>query len=121
MGGFKITTNRQPSDLQELVSKGYVDQKVSAISSPDLAGFIKKDGSIKMESNFDLNNLKKATNNSDSVNLEQLTEATSVLATNVSKSYIKKEGTTLLTGNLNHKITNLQKGTNQNDAVNINN
>ena len=42
MGGFKITANRQPSDLQELVSKGYVDQKVSAISSPDLAGFIKK-------------------------------------------------------------------------------
>lgn len=89
MGGFKITTNRQPSDLQELVSKGYVDQKVSTISSPVLAGFIKKDGSIIMESNFDLNNnkiinLKKATNNSDSVNLEQLNEATLVLATNVS-------------------------------------
>lgn len=32
---------------------------------------------------------------------------------------LKKDGTTLLTGNLNHKTTNLQKGTNQNDAVNF--
>ena len=60
-------------------------------------------------------NFKKGTNNSDSVNLEQLNEATSVLATNVSKAYLQKDGTTLLTGN--HKITNLEKGTNQNDAV----
>ena len=50
-----------------------------------------------MESNFYLNNnkiinLKKATNNSDSVNLGQLNEPTSVLATNVSQSYLKKDG-----------------------------
>ena len=43
-------------------------------------------------------NVKNATANSDAVNLQQLNEANSVLATTVSNSYMKKDGTTLLTG-----------------------
>ena len=80
-----------------------------------------------MGSNFNLNNNKlinvnKASLNSDAVNLEQLNETNSVVATTVSKSYLKKDGTTLLTGNLNlngHKITNLQKGTQESDSINL--
>ena len=80
-----------------------------------------------MGSNFNLNNDKlinvnNASLNSDAVNLEQLNETNSAVATTVSKSYLKKDGTVLLTGNLNlngHKITNLQKGTQESDSINL--
>ena len=43
MGGNKIVSYRNPNDLNELVNKSYVDQKVSqASSSVDLSPFLKK-------------------------------------------------------------------------------
>ena len=71
-------------------------------------------------SNNTIINLKKGTGNKDAVNLGQLNEANSVIETNISKAYLKKDGSTLLTGNLNnYKITNLQKGTQDTDLINL--
>ena len=42
MGGNKIVSYRNPNDLNELVNKSYVDQKVSqASSSVDLPDYLK--------------------------------------------------------------------------------
>ena len=86
----------------------------------------KKNGSTALTGNFNLNNnkiinLKKASLNSDAVNLQQLNEANSVLETTVSKLCLKKDGTTLLTGNINlnnHKVVNMAIPTDKNDSVN---
>ena len=94
---------------------------------PNINQVILKDGSTALTGNLNLNNnnlinVKKGTGNKDAVNLKQLNEANSVIETNISKTYFKKEGTTLLTGNLNlnnHKITNLQQGTQETDYVNL--
>ena len=46
MDGNKIISYRNPNDLNELVNKSYVDQKVSKASgSADLSPYFKKDGS----------------------------------------------------------------------------
>ena len=43
MGGNKIISYRNPNDLNELVNKSYVDQKVSqAGGSIDLTPYLKK-------------------------------------------------------------------------------
>ena len=74
MGGNKIISYRNPDDLNELVNKSYVDQKVSQSSgSVDLSDYLKKDGRTAMGSNFNLNinkiiNLKKVSLNSDEIN-----------------------------------------------------
>ena len=55
------------------------------------------------------------------INLEQLNEAISVLETNVSKPHLKKDASTLLTGNLNlnnHKVVNMAMPIDKNDNVN---
>ena len=45
MGGNTIITYRSPSDLQELVNKSYVDQKISQASgNVDLSPYLKKGG-----------------------------------------------------------------------------
>ena len=49
--------------------------------------------------------------NSDAVSLLQLNGGISTVATTVSRLYLKKDGTTLLTGNINlnnHKVVNWQ-------------
>ena len=111
-----------------VVNKLYVDSKISKIkpNNINLSPFLKRDGSVVMTNNLNLNNnklinVKKGTGNKDAVNLEQLNEANSVLATIVSKSYLKKDGSTLLTGNLNlngHKFVNRSSPVNKNDSVN---
>ena len=58
MAGFKILSYRKPNDLNELVNKSYVDQKVQAGGSIDLAPYLKKDGSVVMTNNFNVNNNK---------------------------------------------------------------
>ena len=121
MGGNKTITYRNLSDLQELVPKSYVDQKVSQATSnivitgdlnmnnnrltnlkngrigsndavtmnfwtielatrPNVNQLILRDGSQSMSNDLNLNNnklinVKKASLNSDAVNLEQPNEA----------------------------------------------
>ena len=107
MGGNKIVSYRSPNDLNKLVNKSYVDQKVSqAGGSVDLSPYLKNNGSVVMTNDLNLNNnklfnAKNATVNLDAVNLQQLNEANSLLANTVSKLYLKKDGTTLLAGNIN--------------------
>ena len=69
MGGNKIVSYRNPSDLNELVNKSYVDQKVSqARGSINLSPYFKKDGGVVMTNDLNLNNnkiinVKSASNN----------------------------------------------------------
>ena len=66
-------------------------------------------------------NVKNATNNLDVVNLQQFNEGISAVANTVSKSYLKKDGTTLLTGNINlnyHKVVNMAIPIDKNDSAN---
>ena len=66
MGGNKILSYKKPNDLNELVNKSYVDQKVSQASgSVDLSDYFKKDAS----GNLNLNN-QKVSLNSDGINLD---------------------------------------------------
>ena len=59
MGGYKIVSYRNPNDLNELVNKSYVDQKVSQASgSVDLSDYSKKDASDAMAGDLNLNNQK---------------------------------------------------------------
>ena len=59
MGGNKIVTYRNPNDLNELVLKSCVDQNVSLASgNVDLSDYLKKDGSIAMTNDLNLNNNK---------------------------------------------------------------
>ena len=84
------------------VNKKYVANKISKIkqNSIDLTPYLKKDGSILMTNDFNLNNnkikkFKKETGNKDAVNLEQLNEANSVIESNITKAYLKKDGSNL--------------------------
>ena len=59
-----------------------------------------KPGQNDHDNNLNLNNnkminVKNATANSDAVNLQQLNEINSVIASNISKSYLKKDGSNL--------------------------
>ena len=101
---------------------------IELATRPNVNQLILRDGSQSMSNDLNLNdnkliNVKKASLNSDAVNLEQPNEANSVLVTTVSKSYLKKDCTTLLTAHLNldnHKITNLQEGNQLNNAITYN-
>ena len=123
MGGNKIVSYRKPNDVNELVNKSYVDQKVSQVSgSVDLPDYLKKD----LSGNLNLNNqkiinVKKASHNSDGVNLEQLNNSVSALSLAVDQLYILKNGSAALLGNLNlngHKLINMSSPVNKNDSVN---
>ena len=67
--------------------------------------------------NNKLINLKKASHNSDGVNLEQFNKGISTLALQNSKllsNYVKRDGSTTMTNNFDtgdNKIVNLEKGT----------
>ena len=127
MGGNKIVSYRNPSDLNELVNKSYVDQKVSPASgSVDLSPYLKNNGSVSMIGNLDIGNnkiinVKNATDNSDAVNLQQLNNSVSALSLAVDQVYILKNGSIAYTGNLNlnnHKVVNTAIPTDKNDTVN---
>ena len=69
--------------------------------------------------NNKLINVKNATAISDAVNLQQLNEAALTVAGFVARLYLKKDGTTLLTGNLNlinYKIMNMKDTENNQGA-----
>ena len=87
MGGNKIVSYRKPNDFNELVNKSYVDQKVSqAGGSVDLAPYLKKDGSVVMTNDLNLNNnklinLKDAIDNQDATTLKQFNGGISTIST----------------------------------------
>ena len=101
-------------------------KQVLPLIYPNINTVLLRDGMQEMNNNLNMSNnkiinVKNATTNSDAVNLQQLNEANSVLATTVSNSYVKKDGTTLLTGNLSlngHKLINMSSPVNKNDGVN---
>ena len=76
MGVNKIVSYRNPNDLNELVNKSYVYQKVSQASgSVDLSDYFKIDSSGNVNlNNQKIINVKKASHSSAVVNLEQLNE-----------------------------------------------
>ena len=126
MGGNKIISYRNPNDLNELLNKSY---ELSLGSNPltDLPEpKYKNDASTKKYVDNGLNskiyktllsdlalnnnkitNLKKATNNQDSVNLEQLNESASVISATTERLFMKKDGSNLdsnLSVNNNKKL-----------------
>ena len=75
MAGNKILSYRNASDLNELVKKFYVDQKVSqASASVNLSDYLKKDGSVSMIGHLDIGdnkitNVGGPQNNKHAINL----------------------------------------------------
>ena len=94
MGGNKIVSYRKPNDLNELVNKLYVDQKVSqAGGSVNLSPYLKKDRSVVITNDLNLNNnkiinVKNASNNLDAVNLQQLNNSVSAVSLAVDQVYL---------------------------------
>ena len=109
MGGNKIIRYREPNDLNELVNKSYVDQKVSqAGGSVDLTPYLKKDGSVLMTNDFNLNNnqiknVKDAINNQDAVTLKQVNEGVASIALQNRQYTDKKIGESHITSHENSK------------------
>ena len=94
MGGNKIVSYRKPNDLNELVNKSYVDQKVSQTGgSVDLSPYFKHDGSMLMTNDLNLNNnkiinVRNASDNLDAVNLQQLNNSVSAVSPSVDQVYL---------------------------------
>ena len=73
-------------------------------------------------SNNKIINAKNAKVNSDAVNLQELNEAASTVADSVARLHLKRDGSTLLAGNLNlnnNKEVNMAIPTDKNDSTNI--
>ena len=108
MKNNKIFSIVLSSDSTSAVNKAYVGSEISKINkSVDLTPFFgyvdSVDGSVVMTNDFNLindqiKNVKDGTNNQDAATLKQLNHANSVIASNISKSYFNKDGTTSLTG-----------------------
>ena len=107
MGGKK--TYRNPSDLQELVPKSYVHRKVSqAGGSIDLSDYFKKDGSVLMTNDFNLNNnqiknVKDASNKQDAATLKQVNEGVASIALQNRQYTDRKIGESHITSHENRK------------------
>ena len=120
MGNNKITSLRNPDDLNELVNKSYVDQKVSQSSgSVDFSPYVRKDGTVSMISDFDMNN-NKITNLADPTGLNDAT----------GKGYVDRlfldslrlDGSSQMVGSLdmnNQRIINVKDATHNQDAITL--
>ena len=69
MGGLNIVNLKSPSASNHASNKAYVDSEIRKIPITDSSKFIKKDGSVLMEANLDMNN-NFITNIKDPVNAD---------------------------------------------------
>ena len=69
MGGLNIVNLKSPTASNHASNKGYVDSEIKKIPITDSSKFIKKDGSVLMEANLDMNN-QFITNIKDPVNAD---------------------------------------------------
>ena len=74
MGSNKIVSLSTPTTNTDAATKKYVDDKVSAVPSPDLSDYLEKDGSVTMTGNLNMGSnkivsLADPTNSSDGVNM----------------------------------------------------
>ena len=69
MGGLNIVNLKSPTASNHASNKGYVDSEIRKIPITDSSKFIKKDGSVLMEANLDMNN-QFITNIKDPVNAD---------------------------------------------------
>ena len=75
LGSFPLTDLPEPKYLNDAATKRYVDNSLNGKLENPLTSDLYMNGHC-------LTNLKKATDNQDSVNLEQLNEATSAVSSN---------------------------------------
>ena len=69
MGGLNIVNLKSPTASNHASNKGYVDSEIRKIPITDSSKFIKKDGSVLMAANLDMNN-QFITNIKDPVNAD---------------------------------------------------
>ena len=69
MGGLNIVNLKSPTASNHASNKGYVDSEIRKIPITDSSKFIKKDGSVLMEANLDMNT-QFITNIKDPVNAD---------------------------------------------------
>ena len=69
MGGLNIVNLKSPTASNHASNKGYVDSEIRKIPITDSSKFIKKDGSVSMTGNLDMNN-QFITNIKDPVNAD---------------------------------------------------
>ena len=118
MDNKKIINLRPPTSDTDATTKKYVDDSI-----PDTSSFIKKDGSVVMNGDFNTGghkilNLRTPTSNSEPATKRYVDDNTG--APDLS-DYLEKDGTVPMIGNLNlgnNKITNLGNPTHDDDAVN---
>ena len=115
-------------DSQDAVNKSQLDLKADTtyVNIQDNLRVLKSGdsmtGSLNMNSTNKIINLANGTANGDAVNRSQLnTKADTTYVNTQDALRLKRDGTDIMTGNLNmnsNKIINVANGTNTNDAVN---
>ena len=83
-----MTDLKEPKYKNDVTTKNYVDNGLNS----------KLDKTLSRDlhlNNNKITNLKKATNNQDATNLEQLNESASVISVTSERLFLKKDGTNL--------------------------
>ena len=120
MNNNKIINLGSPTSNTDASTKKYVDDKVSAIPSPDLSDYLEKDGSVAMTGNLNMGNntifnLRTPTVSGHAATKKYVDE--SIPDTSI---FIKKDGSVAMTGDFNasgHKILNLRTPTSNTEAA----
>ena len=105
-------------------NKAYVDNEISKISdASDNSNYVKKDGSVPMTGNLDMNN-NRIQNLPFPISINEPTTLGFVnqINNNLLNSYLDLEGSRRMKGDLNmdnHRITNIKTPFDDTDAVNI--
>ena len=124
MNNKKIINLQTPIINTDAATKKYVDDKINT-PHVDLSPFLKKDGSIPLSGNLNLNqnkilNLQAPTANNDAATKKYVDDKTRH-PQNDPSSFLKKDGSIAMTGNLNtggNKLINLQTPSSDTDATN---
>ena len=126
IGGYKILNIRTPTSNTEAASKKYVDDKTaSAAAGVDLSDYLEKDGTVAMTGNLNMGSnrivsLSPPTSNTDASTKKYVDDAISNNNFGNILLYLKRDGSTTMTGNLNmgnKKIVSLADPTNPSDST----
>ena len=83
-----MTDLKEPKYKNDVTTKNYVDNGLNSKLDKTLSSDLHLN-------NNKITNLKKATNNQDATNLEQLNESASVISVTSERLFLKKDGTNL--------------------------
>ena len=115
-------SNKAYVDNSNAANKIYVDSEISKIPTIDTTPYLKKDGTIPMTGNLQMNNNRIYKLPNPQLADEPATLGyVSQLNNNLFNSYLDLKGTRKMEGNLNmdnHKITNIKTPSDDSDAVN---